>query len=368
MNSESLVGQNWSSIVGRLGGAAALETSARATGALVRARSVANAVVLLRLLLAYCLGERGLRSAAAWACAHEIADISNPALLYRLQNSVDWLESLVAQALATGASKSGKGRLIRIIDGTTVPKAGTAAKKSNGLWRIHAAFDLPSERFAKFDLTDEKSGEQLDRIPALKGEIRIADRGFMQADRLATLLSGGADVVIRTGWRHGRWLDKDGASLDIIALLRSRKARKLDFIDQPISIGRNDGAPLALRLVAFRKLPKAAEAARVKARRDAQRERYEISDATLVAADWIMIVTSLKVDAFSAQDVLDLYRLRWRIELAFKRLKSLIGLDGPPGKDTRSAKAWILAHLLMSLLLEPLVDAFEDSPHLAYAA
>lgn len=368
MNSESLVGQNWNCIVRRLGGPAALEVSARATGALVRARSVANAVVLLRLLLAYCVGERGLRSASAWACAHEIADISNPALLYRLQNSVAWLESLVAQALATGAPKAGKGRLIRIIDGTTVPKAGPAAKKSNGLWRIHAAFDLPSERFSAFELTDEKGGERADRIPVLKGEIRIADRGFMQADRLAKLLADGADVIVRTGWKHGRWLDKNGAALDIIALLGSRKGRKQGFIDQPISVGRNDGAPLMLRLVALRKSPEAAEAARAKARRDAQRERYEISDATLAAAEWILIVTSLRVDAFSTQDVLDLYRLRWRIELAFKRLKSLIGLEGPPGKDPRSAKAWILAHLLMSLLLEPLVDAFEDSPHLAAAA
>lgn len=368
MNSESLVGQSWSSIVRRLGGAAALEESARATGALVRARSITNAVVLLRLLLAYCLGERGLRSAAAWATAHDIADISNPALLYRLQHSVEWLESLVAEALRKGAPKAGKGRLIRIIDGTAVPKAGTAAKISNGLWRIHAAFDLPSERFAAFELTDEKGGEQLDRIPAMKGEIRIADRGFMQADRLAKLLGAGADVVIRTGWKQGRWLDEDGASLDIISLLRSRKAKRQGFIDRPVLVGRKTGAPLPLRLVAVRKPPAAIEAARSKVRRDAQREQYEISDATLVAAEWILIVTSLKAEAFPTQDILDLYRLRWRIELAFKRLKSLIGLGGPPGKDPRSAKAWILAHILMGLLLEPLVDAFEDSPRLASAA
>jgi IS4 transposase len=88
----------------------------------------------------------------------------------------------------------------------------------------------------------------------------------------------------------------------------------------------------------------------------------------VVAAEWIMIVTSLNAEEFSTQDVVELYRLRWRIELAFKRLKSLIDLGGPPGKDPRSAKAWILAHLLMSLLLEPLVDAFEDSPRSAFAA
>lgn len=71
---------------------------------------------------------------------------------------------------------------------------------------------------------------------------------------------------------------------------------------------------------------------------------------------------------FTTADVLALYRLQWRIELAFKRLKSLVGLKGPPGIDERSAKPYLLAHLLMILLLEPLVDEFEDSPHWRLAA
>ena len=62
------------------------------------------------------------------------------------------------------------------------------------------------------------------------------------------------------------------------------------------------------------------------------------------------------------------YRLRRRVELGFKRLKSVIGLHGPPGTDPRSARPYILAHLLMPLLLEPWVDALEDSPRRAYAA
>jgi hypothetical protein len=52
----------------------------------------------------------------------------------------------------------------------------------------------------------------------------------------------------------------------------------------------------------------------------------------------------------------------------FKRLKSLVGLGGPPGADPGTARAYVLAHLLMMLLLEPLVEAFEDSPHWPYAA
>jgi len=46
-------------------------------------------------------------------------------------------------------------------------------------------------------------------------------------------------------------------------------------------------------------------------------------------------------------------------------LKSIVGLSGPPGQDPEVAKTWILAHLLMTLLLEPLTSAPEISPRLA---
>jgi IS4 transposase len=59
----------------------------------------------------------------------------------------------------------------------------------------------------------------------------------------------------------------------------------------------------------------------------------------------VILVTSLPQEAFAAADILALYRLRWRIELAFKRLKSLVGLKRPPGTDPRSAKPYVLAHL-----------------------
>jgi len=65
---------------------------------------------------------------------------------------------------------------------------------------------------------------------------------------------------------------------------------------------------------------------------------------------------------FSAEDIFKLYRMRWRIELAFKRLKSLIGLRSPPAKDPRLAKPWVLSHLLMILPIDPLTDEFGVSP------
>jgi hypothetical protein len=364
MRHESLLNEDWSNVVVRLGGSEALHVTARETKAFMRPREITNAVDLLRLILAYCLGDGGLRSTSAWAASVGLVDVSNVALLYRLRQCGDWLAMLVGQALAAAAPKASRGRIIRIIDATSVPKKGPGARKKNELWRIHSAFDLPQERFGHFELTDQQAGETLDRIPVVAGEIRLADRAYVQPDRMARLIEAGADLVIRAGWKSARWLDGEGHVVDLVAELASAG----DLIDRPIWIKRKRGAPLALRLVAVKKPAQAAAAARRKARRGAQQGGHQLSQRTLDAADWVILLTSLKPKDFATADVLALYRLRWRIELAFKRLKSLIGLKGPPGTDERSARPHVLAHLLTILLLEPFIDELEDSPRLAEAA
>src|SRR3982074_727068 len=95
MRHESLVNEDWMSVVARLGGAETLNVTARETKAFLRPREITNAVDLLRLILAYCLGERGLRLTAAWAVSVGLADISNVALLYRLRQFGAWLAMLV---------------------------------------------------------------------------------------------------------------------------------------------------------------------------------------------------------------------------------------------------------------------------------
>jgi IS4 transposase len=247
-----------------------------------------------------------------------------------------------------------------------VAQAGRSAKRKNRVWRIHGAFDLPQERFGFFELTDQGGGERLDRVPVSRGEIRIADRAYLQPERMARVLAAGADILVRAGWKNARWRDADGAPFDLIAAFKKAAGRGL--IDRPIWIARKAGAPLSLRLVAVKKSPEAAEAAKHKARLTARRHGHQITKATLIAAEWVILVTSLEPESFATDDILALYRLRWRIELAFKRLKSLAGLKRPPGTDQRSARPYLLAHLLAILLLEPLTSAFEDSPRRAAAA
>ena len=57
-------------------------------------------------------------------------------------------------------------------------------------------------------------------------------------------------MLIRAGWRNARWLDAEGAPVDLLA--EFRKASDCGLIDRPIFIGRKNGKPLALRLVAVK--------------------------------------------------------------------------------------------------------------------
>ncbi len=363
MTHESLLNNLWQEALERLGGTGSVEASAREMGAFQRVRAVTCAADLLRLILAYCLGGMGLRSASAWAASTGLADLSNVALLKRLRKCGAWMEHLVGMLLAGSQEPAAEGRRIRLIDGTTVPKAGKEAKKNNSLWRLHCTFDLPAERFSFIELTDEKGGERLDRTPFAEGDIAIADRGYMHPEALAHVLEQGADFIVRTPWRGARWYGKNGKPFDLLASLAA--AESCGLLDKPIWVLRKNARPLALRIVAFSKPPEAAEASRAKARAAAAREGYAISDGTLAAAEWVILVTSLAAKAFSAKKVGELYRSRWRIELAFKRLKSLTGLSAPPSEDPQTVKTWILAHLLMALLIEPHASAPEISPRVA---
>jgi hypothetical protein len=360
MTHESLTNEDWDWAVEKLGGAPLISTIAHETKAFLRARGIRNAVDLLRLTLSYCLGHVGLRGTAAWAEAMGVASVSDVALLGRFRNTTEWLSRLVARLLAGECPDAAKGRLIRVLDGSSVAKAGRNAEGTNGLWRIHASLNLPSERLDFLELTDEKGGERIDRVPVVPGEIRMADAAFLQVDQIGEVMGEGADVLVRGSWRHARWLDESGQPLDLLTELK--KVEDVSHLDRTVWLGRTKGAPLEMRVVALRKPPAAVAEARRKAKLAAAKKGRQASEQTLYASEWVILVTSLRPETFTSEEIFRLYRMRWRIELTFKRLKSLIGLRSPPAKDPALAKSWILSHLLMILLVEPLTAEFGVSP------
>ena len=367
-------GVEWPSLLARLRELVDLEGSAQECRALRRRRGVADAGVLLRLALVYGGTRLSLRGTAAWAAAAGVADLSDVALLYRLQGAEGWLGWLVREllskelaALAAGVAVPGGWR-VRLVDGTGIGIAGPGGK---ALFRLHAAFDLAARRFDALELTGGTEAASLARRTAGPGEVLVADRFYAKATGVHQVVAQGGHVVTRRGLTACRLLAADGQKLDAIgpwpiprrdvsaadrAILALARAHPT--LDLPVLVPapRGAGAPaLPARLIIRRKPEAAAERARVRAARKAARQGYAAQPKQIEAAAYFMLMTTLPPAAMSADAVCALYRLRWPIELAFKRLKSLMGLEEIDAREPRLAKAAVCAKLILAILAESLL-------------
>jgi len=353
--------QNWNDLCAKVTGAGIdLEALARETAALRRRRNVRDAKTLVRLALAYGGGPASLQTVSAWAAGGGIAQLSKVALMKRLAAAADLLFA-VAGRLLVQRSKVPMSRLVsrlgsrplRLVDASCISKPGSVGTD----WRLHAMLDPARQRFVDLELTDAKGAEGFDRFPVLPGEIRIGDRGYISCGGLRHVLAGGGDFLIRAGWNAFRLRHADETPFDLMATLRQAG----DRLDQAITIvDPKHAAPLKVRLMAARKSPVAAERDRRNLRQNAKRRGKTPDPRSLEAAGWIILITSLQDVA--ADDILALYRLRWQIELAFKRLKSLAGLDRLPARGAPLARAWIAAKLIIATLIGMTIEEFLDCP------
>ena len=124
-----------------------------------------------------------------------------------------------------------------------------------------------------------------------------------------------------------------------------------------------DQDTVALNVRVQRKTPEATEAVRNTLRREASRKQRVLDPRSLIAAEFMILATSLPAESDPAQEVLAVYRLRWQIELAFKRLKSLLHLGKLRTKTAAGTRCWLYAHLVVALLGDDLSqDVLESFP------
>ena len=67
-------------------------------------------------------------------------------------------------------------------------------------------------------------------------------------------------------------------------------------------------------------------------------------------------------DEYTASKVLELYRLRWQIEMKFKNLKSVLHLADVPARNAELFKVYVMAKLLVALVIENLISGESFSP------
>ena len=354
MSQKLLSDRGWSGLLARLPGGLDLVGTARVEGAFVRARGVPSVEALLRLALVYANTPLSLRATAAWAAAAGVAVLSDVALLYRLQQMEGWLGAILAALVGEVVRAPGElARPVQVVDATSL---GWPGRRKGVAWRIHARLELAPTRFSGFVLSDGTGAERLDRFAPTQGAIVLADRCYARHGGMAAVWDQGADLVVRYGLSSSALRDPTGARVTLNGVLR--RPNLPDRLDLPVRLPGPGDSWHAGRLVLVRR--PASSAAKSRARID-RKARKRGGTATLKqqrAADWLVLLTTLDAATWPAERVTALYRLRWQIELAFKRLKGQARLADLQAKDPQLARACILAKLILALLADRLIDGY----------
>ena len=103
------------------------------------------------------------------------------------------------------------------------------------------------------------------------------------------------------------------------------------------------------------KVKKEIEIEQKRIRRRESRRQISFSDDTKLTYNYFFVVISLG-DDFTSKEIINLYRLRWQVEMGFKRYKSILKLGSMPTKTEISGEVWLNCKMLIALLIEKLMS------------
>ena len=332
------------------------EAKARELGALRRCRGFDGPETLLRTLLIHLADGCSLRETVVRARQGKLARVSDVALLKRLKGAGEWLRWMAAELMLAWVARQpaelyGKGVRIRLIDGSTIQEPGATGTS----WRLHYSIVLPSLQCDEVHVTSPKIGESFTRFAVQPGEVLVGDRGFAHRAGVAHVADCGASVLVRMNLTNLPLETPWGPALPVLERLRSLSGTRLGDWE---ALVRYNGKAVPGRVCALKKSKLATERAQRKVLRENSKKGRKIRPETLEAAGYIFVFTTLE-RRFGPASVLEIYRGRWQVELAFKRLKSLMGVGHLKKTDPQAATAWVHGKLLVAFLIEALLAASE---------
>lgn len=331
------------------------------TKALVRKRVIDSPKTLLRVLLMYLSDNCSLVTTVTKAKMLNIANISDVTLLNRLRSSADLFQMLSNELLKYRGVNIctpdifNKYRIISV-DSSVISEPGSTGTD----WRLHYSLDLMSVKCKEFKVTRQNVGESFVNYEIEKNDLYIGDRAYGRYKGIKHVLNKGGDFVVRYMNKAFTIYDIESCKIDLNEKIKNLKIGEILDFDAFINVGKEDKIPV--RFCVLKKSKVDGEKSIKKAKQSALKKQKTISEATLELHKYIIILTSLP-KTITTNQILELYRLRWQIEIAFKRLKSIFGLGHLPKKDILSGKAWLNGKIFLAILTQTIADeSYHFSP------
>jgi hypothetical protein len=276
----------------------------------------------------------------------------------KISKCVPWLTHLLNKSLPptryTAREKAVlHNRSVNLLDGSCVKQVGKEGK----VLRIHMCYGLTESNMAEVTVTDHHVAESFSQFTMTPGSIYIGDSGVGIGKNLHYAVSRQADALLRVTPNH------IALSVDSLGKQKIDMAEKLDtkkrVIDFTCYVHTENRKYIPARIIASRLPEDKAEQAIKRIKRNAQRRQYVLKKKTLVYGEWVVLMTSLEPEEFSAADLLALYRTRWQVELLFKRIKQFFKVTRIKAATLQHSCVIILVWLFVWALVERQVVAAE---------
>ena len=332
-----------------------------ATKAIERVREIKTPKDLMTLALSYVAHGFSMLEMSEIARLRGIAKLSDVAFMGRFAKCKDWfVEILKSLEIGEVANYPKPHKLseynIKALDATDVTEKG-AVKRS---YKLHYAINLFTMSSESYKITPPGVGESLTHFAIKPKDLIIGDRGYGSKTSIEHCLSNGGDFILRVRNNPFKLYDAEGSVVKITDYIE--QATVDSAIDTTVYMERTKGEMQALRLCITKKPPEAtARTARYIKRLESTGQR-RLTEETKRAHAYFFVLTSLPSDVASAEEVLGIYRLRWQVELYFKRLKSIMNFGDLPKRHEQGVLAWLNAKLIVALLIEKSIAGVDFSP------
>lgn len=316
--------------------------------AFTRARQLKSPKDLLRAVFCYAVADYSLREVAA-LLTREQTWISDQGVHARLSKCVVWLETLLAQLLTNKATQvsSQTHRSLKIVDATilTCP----AARGTD--YRLHLCYEPISQASCGVKLTDVKGAERFTHFAYEPLDIVLGDRIYGKAKHIITVKEQGADVIVRQSLQQMRLYTSTGEVIEWQELLIKAQAAGRLLLEAFIRDA--EGRQAKVYVICQRLSAAEIERARRQVKRSASDKGHKTRAATLLACEWLTVLTTIEPDEMSAEVILQVYRVRWQIELYIKRLKTILRLGQlRASRGSELARVHLLAKMIYALIVE----------------
>ena len=339
------------------------EEACYTTKAIVRRRDIKDPNDLMMLVLFHLLTGCSLIEVSEISKLAKLGDISDVAFMKRFGNCGEWFKWILTEIqentngiIQYEIPEQLKQYRILAVDASDVAEKGTSGR----IFRLHFALDIARMHAALYNITSNSVGEHLRNFEFSAGDLVLADRIYSCVTGIEYCMERQCQYIARMRTNSFKIYDEQGKPLDFLEMITGKESGDLQVFvkrDQ----GETKGKLIPIRICFKRKTDEAIEITRKKLKRIESRKQIVISASAYTFNEYIVLATSLD-KSISAEEILDLYRYRWQVELYFKRLKSILDYGEMPKKSEKSIFAWLNGKLMIALLIEAMVGKTDFSP------